>query len=53
MVSGIIPLIIEVNGEPKCRVVWHNRDVNSPRAFRPWRYGMEVGVILFQISSSV
>ena len=38
MISGMIPIILEFNGIP----IWINRDVNSPRSFRPARYGMEV-----------
>ena len=38
MVSGVIPLIIEVNGNP----LWINRDMNSPFAFRPSRFKHEV-----------
>ena len=37
MISGMIPIVIDVNGIP----LWINRDVNSPRAFRPARYAME------------
>ena len=42
MISGMIPLIIEVNGTP----IWINSDVNSPHAFRPSSYRMEVSFFI-------
>ena len=44
MVSGMIPIILEVNGAP-LRVIWINRDVNSPLAFRPLKYDMKVRIV--------
>ena len=38
MVTGVIPLIIEVDGKP----LWINKDMNSPFAFRPSRMKFEV-----------
>ena len=38
MVTGIIPLIIDVDGKP----LWINKDMNSPFAFRPSRMKFEV-----------
>ena len=38
MISGLIPLLLELNGVH----IWVNKDRNSPRSFRPARYGMEV-----------
>ena len=46
MVDGMIPIILEVNGAP-LRVIWINRDVNSPLAFRPLKYDMKVSVYFF------
>ena len=45
MVSGMIPIIFEVDGEP-LRVIWRNKDVNSPLAFRVFRYAQEVSLVL-------
>ena len=41
MVTGVIPLIIEVNGKP----LWINKDMNSPFAFRPSRMKFEVCIV--------
>ena len=41
MISGMIPIILEINGTP-LTVLWRNKDVNSPLAFRPLRYAPEV-----------
>ena len=38
MVSGMVPLVLEIDGEP----IWINRDVNSKLAFRPKRLSFEV-----------
>ena len=37
-ISGFIPLLLELNGVP----IWGNKDRNSPLAFRPTNYRMEV-----------
>ena len=37
-ITGFIPLLLELNGVP----IWGNKDRNSPLAFRPTNYRMEV-----------
>ena len=37
-ISGFIPLLLELNEVP----IWGNKDKNSPLAFRPVGYRMEV-----------
>ena len=37
-ISGFISLLLELNGIP----IWGNKDRNSPLAFRPTNYRMEV-----------
>ena len=54
MVSGLIPLIIQIDGKPgePLTPLWINKDVNSPFAFRPTHFDFEVSFsILFDVES--
>ena len=45
MVSGMVPLLLEFEGQP----IWINKDVNSKLAFRPKRLSYEVSFPNLQI----
>ena len=49
MVSGMIPLILEIDGEPgePLEPLWINEDMNSPFAFRPTHYQFQVSQYIF------